>query len=148
MPSVSSPWAKSARWLGKCWRVAVCVFSLSLLPDLHIRFPRFLYTLFLAIDGNFKLKGKERDIRDVELMPGWGAYVPPVEYKAHVDNYVDQPEVCQFPIFAGLRLSTQQIINRSIHVNRNTMRWSELLLDLHQDMRCLARCWLFARGTA
>ena len=69
-------------------------------PNLPTRFPRFLYTLFLAIDGNFKLKGKERDIRDVELMPGWGAYVPPVEYKAHVDNYVDQPEVCVNLLFS------------------------------------------------
>ena len=80
--------------MGKRWHVAVCRSSLNFIPSLHIPFPRFLYTLFLAIDGNFKLKGKERNIQDVELMPGWGAYVPPVEYKAHVDNYVDQPEVC------------------------------------------------------
>jgi len=26
-------------------------------------------------------------------MPGWGAYVPEPEYKAHIANYVDQPEV-------------------------------------------------------
>jgi hypothetical protein len=41
-----------------------------------------------------------------------------------------------------------QIINRSIRANRNMMRWSELLLDLHQDMQCLARYWLFVHGTA
>ena len=26
-------------------------------------------------------------------MPGWGAYVPEDEYKAHIANYVDQSEV-------------------------------------------------------
>jgi len=86
--------------MGKRWRIAVRLSSLNFIPSLHIPFPRFLYTLFLAIDGNFKLKGKERNIRDVELMPGWGAYVPPVEYKAHVDNYVDQPEVCVDLLFS------------------------------------------------
>lgn len=45
------------------------------------------------MDGNFKLKGKERNLTDVELMPGWGAYVPEAEYKAHIANYVDEPEV-------------------------------------------------------
>lgn len=74
----------------------MCFFSWNFSLDLPTHFPRFLYTLFLAIDGNFKLKGKECNIRDVELMPGWGAYVLLVEYKAHVDNYVDQPEVCCF----------------------------------------------------
>ena len=54
---------------------------------------RFLYSLFVAVDGNFKLKGKQRNLTDVELMPGWGAYVPEAEYKAHIANYVDEPEV-------------------------------------------------------
>ena len=54
---------------------------------------RFLYTLYIAVDGNFKLKGKERNLKDVELMPGWGAYVPEAEYKAHIASYVDEPEV-------------------------------------------------------
>ncbi|KIJ89697.1 hypothetical protein K443DRAFT_117632 [Laccaria amethystina LaAM-08-1] len=53
----------------------------------------FLYTLFIAVDGNFKLKGKQRHLKDVELMPGWGAYVPEEEYQAHIANYIDQPEV-------------------------------------------------------
>ena len=26
-------------------------------------------------------------------MPGWGTFVPEEEYKAHIANYVDQPEV-------------------------------------------------------
>ena len=54
---------------------------------------RFLYALFIAVDGNFKLKGKERNLKDVELMPGWGAYVPEDKYQKHLANYVDEPEV-------------------------------------------------------
>jgi hypothetical protein len=50
---------------------------------------RFFYT----IDGNFKLKGKQRNLKDrMSLMPGWGAYVPEQEYQSHIANYIDQPE--------------------------------------------------------
>jgi len=52
-----------------------------------------LYALFIAIDGNFKLKGKEQHLKDVELMPGWGAYVPESEYQGHIANYVVELEV-------------------------------------------------------
>lgn len=31
---------------------------------------RFLYALFIAIDSNFKLKGKQQYLKDVELMLG------------------------------------------------------------------------------
>jgi len=27
-------------------------------------------------------------------MPGWGAYVPEAEFKDHIANHVDEPEVC------------------------------------------------------
>ena len=57
---------------------------------------RFLYALFIAVDGNFKLKGKERHLQDVELMPGWGAYVPETEYQNHIANYVDEAEVSSY----------------------------------------------------
>ena len=57
---------------------------------------RFLYALFIAVDGNFKLKGKERHLQDVELMPGWGAYVPETEYQNHITNYVDEAEVSNY----------------------------------------------------
>jgi len=54
---------------------------------------KFLYTLFIAVDGNFKLKGKEHHIKDVDLMPGWGAYVPETEYQSHIASCVGQKEV-------------------------------------------------------
>jgi hypothetical protein len=55
---------------------------------------RFLYTLFLAVDANFKLKGKDRGINDLELAPGWASFVEEGRYQEHIVQYVDQSEVC------------------------------------------------------
>ena len=54
---------------------------------------RFLYILYIAIDANFKLKGKNCGLKDVELMPGWAYFVWEAEFQAHIANYIDQPEV-------------------------------------------------------
>ena len=54
---------------------------------------RFLYSQFLAIDANFKLKQKERGIKDTELAPGWGCYVESSRYEAHVKAHREEPEV-------------------------------------------------------
>ena len=53
----------------------------------------FLYSFFLAIDANFKLKQKDRGIKDIELAPGWGCYVESSRYDEHVKRHVDEPEV-------------------------------------------------------
>jgi hypothetical protein len=84
---------------GLCCKHAFLICCLT-----YFFYSRFLYTLFIAVDGNFKLKGKERCLQDVELMPGWGAYVPEEEYKAHIANYVDQPEVRDTHTFVNNRL--------------------------------------------
>ncbi|KAI0245298.1 hypothetical protein BJV78DRAFT_1277455 [Lactifluus subvellereus] len=57
----------------------------------------FLYTLFLAADTNFKLKGKDRGINDLELAPGWASFVEEGRYQEHIRQYVDQPKIntCQ-----------------------------------------------------
>lgn len=49
--------------------------------------------MYLAVDANFKLKGKDRKIKDIELMPGLGVFVNEASYQEHIDNYVEQPEV-------------------------------------------------------
>jgi hypothetical protein len=46
--------------------------------------------LYVTVNANFKLKGKAQNLKDVELMPGWAAYVPEDEYKTHLINYVNQ----------------------------------------------------------
>lgn len=45
------------------------------------------------MDANFKLKGKERGLKDIELMPGWAYFVEETKFQEHVANYVNQPEV-------------------------------------------------------
>ncbi|KIL55027.1 hypothetical protein M378DRAFT_49831, partial [Amanita muscaria Koide BX008] len=57
----------------------------------------FLYTLFLAADANFKLKGKDRGINDPELAPGWASFVEEGRYQEHIMQHVDQSEIntCQ-----------------------------------------------------
>jgi hypothetical protein len=54
---------------------------------------RYIYTQFLAVDGNFKLRLKERGIADPELAPGWAYFVEEEKYQAFIKDYVDQPEV-------------------------------------------------------
>jgi hypothetical protein len=54
----------------------------------------FLYALFLAVDGNFKLKGKDCKLQDVDFLGATGAFVDEVPFQEHIANYVDQPEVC------------------------------------------------------
>lgn len=54
---------------------------------------RFLYSLFLAVDTNFKLKGKDHGIDDLELAPGWASFVEKGRYQEHIIQYVDQAEV-------------------------------------------------------
>jgi hypothetical protein len=56
----------------------------------------FLYTLFIAVDANFKLKGKDRKLQDVDFAQGTSVYVNEVAYQKHIKNYTDQPEVSQF----------------------------------------------------
>ena len=56
-------------------------------------FYRFLYILYISVDANFKLKGKDRGLDDVELMLGWGPFVEQSAYQTFISNYVDQPEV-------------------------------------------------------
>jgi hypothetical protein len=76
-------------------RALYCEFSFFTLEEspLNTSF-RYLYLLYIAVDANFKLKGKERRLKDIELMPGWGAYVAQDEYHSHISNYVHEVEVC------------------------------------------------------
>ncbi|KAF9030906.1 hypothetical protein BJ165DRAFT_1535567 [Panaeolus papilionaceus] len=52
----------------------------------------FLYTLFVAIDANFKLKQKDHGLDDIELGSGWGAFVEQEPYIKHITAKVDEPE--------------------------------------------------------
>ena len=89
---MSTSRSQPPRWLGKGWFDAVSNVSFSSFIFVS-RATRFLYILYISIDANFKLKSKGRNLKDIELMPGWGAYVPDAEFKDHIANHVDEPEV-------------------------------------------------------
>ena len=102
-----------------------------------------MYILYLAIDANFKLKGKDRKITDIELTPGLGAFVNEAPYQGFINNYVDQPEVRGS---SARRLMYLTFISRLIHVNRNTMpSWGPASGE-RQAMRLQVQAWLFARA--
>jgi hypothetical protein len=42
---------------------------------------RWLYTQFIAVDANFKLKRKANGVQDVALAPGFAYFVASAEYK-------------------------------------------------------------------
>ena len=54
---------------------------------------RYIYTQFLAVNGNFKLRLKDRGITDPELAPGWAYFVEEENYQEFIKDYIDQPEV-------------------------------------------------------
>jgi hypothetical protein len=86
-------------------KLGACCTSKAILILYDANFtPRFLYILYIAVDANFKLKGKERGLKDVELMPGWAYFVREDDFQAHIAKNVDQPEVCVFP--SGLKLAS------------------------------------------
>jgi len=95
MPCMSPSGSKSSCWLGKFRPVTVSTDSFSRLCIIlshNVSFS-YLYILYLAVDANFKLKGKDRKLQDVELMLGQGIFVEESAYQQHIQNYVGQPEV-------------------------------------------------------
>ena len=91
-PDRSSPYTRN---LPEGWEKAgplLYVYTIGKCINSSMRF-RFLYILYLAVDVNFKLKGKDPNLSDVELMPGQGVFVEESQYQAHLKHHVDQPEV-------------------------------------------------------
>ena len=54
---------------------------------------RWLYSLFLALDANFRLKLKDRNINDPELGSGWAYFVENQRYINHISQATDDTEV-------------------------------------------------------
>lgn len=52
-----------------------------------------MYVLFLMLDANFRLKLKDRGIKDVQLSPGWGYFVEQSKYEEFIKGIGDQQEV-------------------------------------------------------
>ncbi|KAJ7836173.1 hypothetical protein B0H13DRAFT_1652321 [Mycena leptocephala] len=87
-----------------CW---ACPYDGRNLPvdwrDVQAKYS-YLYRLTLAMDANFKLKNRIRvnEREDPSLGPGWGAFVEPSKYKAHLKHYVAEKDVSTCIAFAAL----------------------------------------------
>ena len=57
---------------------------------------RWLYSLFLAVDANFRLKLKDRKIKDPEIGSGWAYFVENNQYIKHVSQKTEDVEVSNF----------------------------------------------------
>ena len=56
--------------------------------------PRWMYTLYLMMDGNFRLKLKDCGAKDVHLAPGWVYYVEDNKFEDHFAKFADlEPEI-------------------------------------------------------
>jgi hypothetical protein len=57
---------------------------------------RYIYTQFVAVDANFRLKLKNRRLKDVELSSGWAYYVEPSEYEKYLRKHSADLEVSTY----------------------------------------------------
>jgi len=71
----------------------VCLTLLPFLPKRSKLFTRWLYSCFLAVDANFRLKLKSRGINDPETGSGWSYFVESTQYSKHISEKTIETEV-------------------------------------------------------
>ncbi|EIN12129.1 hypothetical protein PUNSTDRAFT_61430, partial [Punctularia strigosozonata HHB-11173 SS5] len=76
----------------------------SLPPD-----ERWKYALFIAVDGNFKLKLKDRGVKDVQFGSGWSYFVEPEAYHKHISEATQLDEI---PPCGSQHNAVQQALTR------------------------------------
>ena len=85
------------------------ILSVTLLPvgSIHPQTFRFLYSLFLYMDANFRLQNRMRssDEKDPALGPGWSYFVNSDRYHEHIQKYISQEEISTCAGFAALFLA-------------------------------------------
>ena len=87
----------------------------ALSPFLCLRksFCRWIYCLILTIDAKFRLKLKEKGIKDdPALGDGWGHWVQSAPYQAYYKKYSHQTEVCS--ILVTYKLSAHSFYSQTI----------------------------------
>ena len=62
-----------------------------------------MYAQFIAVDANFRLKSKNREIKDPELGSGWSYFVENVAYTQHVAANPREEDVGSFGMFVSTR---------------------------------------------
>jgi len=89
-----------------------CVSLLSLIPQRSMTIHyRWMYSLFIAMDANFRLKLKTRGIKDPELGSGLAYFVNAAKFDAHLKSQVHEEEVSVSDLFPSLnkKLTPQEI---------------------------------------
>jgi hypothetical protein len=59
----------------------------------HVSLSRFLYSLTLAIDANFRLKNRFSSGSDTSLGSGWAYFVENKRYKEYIAQHVTEKDV-------------------------------------------------------
>ena len=77
---------------------SVCPFLNSMLHSMTIC-SRWLFSLFIAIDANFRLKLKSRGIKDPELGSGLAYFVDATKFEAHLKSHTNEDDVSIYNSF-------------------------------------------------
>ena len=109
-------------------------FLCSAFNNVHYR---WLYSLFVAIDANFKLKLKSRGIKDPELGSGLAYFVNAEKFKAHLKAHVDEDEVSVSSLF---------FVRRRIYVPRDRDLWDRVPRSKSGKLEAIKRFHCFWRG--
>ncbi|KAJ7058852.1 hypothetical protein C8F01DRAFT_1255258 [Mycena amicta] len=88
----------------RCWACPRVDFNLPPGWDRCDPDDKFLYSLLLAMDANFRLKNRMRanERQDPSLGSGWGCFVDDGPYKDHLREYVAEEDVSTCIAFAAL----------------------------------------------
>ena len=79
---------------------------------------RWLYTLFLMVDANFRAKCKSRGLDYFELGPGWSYFVEEERYQAYLTKVGEQKEVSN--VHAAHAATLKICCNIEKHLQRRT----------------------------
>ena len=71
-------------------RIPLLLFALQQSMIVHCR---WLYSLFIAMDANFRLKLKTRGIKDLELGSGLAYFVNTPKFEARLKSHAEEDEV-------------------------------------------------------
>lgn len=97
---------------------------------------RWLYSLFIAMDANFRLKLKTRGIKDPELGSGLAYFVNATKLEAHLKNYVDEREV-SFPV---------PFVRQKIYILRDRDLWDGVSCGKPGKLEAVERFYCVRRG--
>jgi hypothetical protein len=90
--SLAVTFQMAGRWPRRTLGKVLQVFDVQVIVDTSFGL-RWLYTLFLAMDANYRCGLKDKGLQDIWLAPGWAYFVEQQCYMSHISNYLDQQEV-------------------------------------------------------